>query len=30
LIALHEFALQSVPYTHYAWGNKTANPKYRV
>jgi transposase len=27
LIALDEFALQSVPYTHYAWAEKNTKPK---
>lgn len=27
LIALDEFALQSVPYTHYAWAEKNSKPK---
>ena len=27
LIALDEFAVQSVPYTHYAWAQKNTKPK---
>ena len=27
VIALDEFALQSVPYTHYAWAKKNTKPK---
>lgn len=27
MIALDEFALQSVPYTHYAWAEKNTKPK---
>ena len=27
MIALDEFALQSTPYTHYAWAEKNAKPK---
>lgn len=29
MIALDEFALQSVPYTHYAWAIKNSKPKIR-
>jgi transposase len=29
LIALDEFALQSVPYTHYAWAEKNTKPKIK-
>jgi hypothetical protein len=30
LIALDEFALQSMPYAHYAWAKKTPSPEYRA
>lgn len=29
MIALDEFALQSTPYTHYAWAEKNSKPKIR-